>query len=87
MGELKGEVSKWEESMCKGPGVGVGLGEGSRRVRGPTGLGGIVSGLQILQGVKWAPVEGLEQTDINARLSFYVENLGYPVKTSWQQER
>ena len=44
----------------------MGLGEGGRRVSDPRRLGGILSGLQILRGVKWAPVEGLEQTDINA---------------------
>lgn len=66
MGELKGEGPKWEESTCKGPGVGVGVGGGSRRVRGPTGVGWDCNRLQILQGVKWAPVEGLGQTDINA---------------------
>ena len=66
MGKLKGEGSEWEEPPCKGPGGGVGLGEGGRRVSDPRRLGGILSGLQILRGVKWAPVEGLEQTDINA---------------------
>ena len=56
-------------------------------MRDPTGLGGIVSGLQILLGVKWAPVEGSKQTDSNSWLSFYVGNLGYPVKTLGQRER
>ena len=30
MGKLKGEGSKWEESPCKGSGVGVGLGGGQQ---------------------------------------------------------
>ena len=56
-------------------------------MRDPTGLGGIVLGLQILLGVKWAPVEGSKQTDINSWFSFHVENLGYLVKTLGQRER